>query len=77
MRFETLNSMYQVDVTDGGKFKVTKIEELRESTFNAVGVPRISESMRLQVGARAFFDTWSTSRVVRIVADEAKGATKS
>ena len=77
MRFETLNSMYQVDVTDGGGFKVTKIESLKDSPFNAVGVPRISASMRIEVGARAFFDTWSTSRVVRIVSDDAKEPAKS
>lgn len=66
MIFETLNSVYRVDVTDGGKFRVTKTAELRESAFNAVGVPRISTRMGLAVGERAVFDDWSTSRVVRI-----------
>lgn len=70
MTFETLNSVYRVTVTDAGKFQVTKVRELSESPFNAVGVPRISSSMSLQMGSRAQFDTWSTSKVTSIYEDE-------
>lgn len=66
MTFETLNSVYSVAVTDDGKFQVTKIREISESPFNAVGAPRISAGMFLQIGSRAQFDTWSTSRVTSI-----------
>ena len=64
--FETLNSVYQVVPLEDGTFKVTKTKELRESGFNAVGVPRISKSMAVKLGERAWFDDWSTSRVTKI-----------
>lgn len=66
MVFETLNSVYKVDVTEEGKFQVTKIEELAESRFNVVGVPRVSSCMSLAVGDVAWFDTWHTSTITKI-----------
>ena len=66
MIFETLNSVYRVDVRDDGQFSVTKIEELHDSSYNAVGVPRVSPVMSIEVGRGARFDTWTTSRVTKI-----------
>ena len=66
MIFETLNSVYKVDVIDNGLFSVTKIEELAESSYNAIGIPRVSPVMSIEVGRGAKFDTWTTSRVTKI-----------
>ncbi len=74
MIFETLNSVYRVDVREDGQFDVTKIEELKDSSFNAVGVPRVSPFMSIQVGQRAIFDGWSTSRVTKIRQQPAREA---
>lgn len=66
MKFETLNSVYQVTLLDDGMFRIVKTMELRESPYNPVGVPRVSLSICLQLGERARFDGWSTSPVTKI-----------
>lgn len=74
MTFETLNSVYEVEPLDDGRFKVTKVKELRESPYNAVGVPRFSSFARIKVGERAWFEGWSTSRVINATEPTTKEA---
>jgi hypothetical protein len=69
MIFETLNSIYKVEKLADNTFKITKIEVLSPSSFNAVGVPRISSYAKVTVGDRAYFEGWATSRVVNIKED--------
>lgn len=66
MIFHTLNSVYRVEEKAPGAFIITKIKELRPSSYNTVGQQRMSSHAQVSVGEPAFFDGWLTSRVVRI-----------
>ena len=66
MTFETKNSVYSVTV-EHGMFAVRKIAEINESNFNALGMPRYSSYMKIEVGKMADFGDWHTSVVTRLL----------
>ena len=66
LKFKTRNSTYQVQVSEVGQFHVTKLSEESPSPYNAVGQTRISDSMYLEEGYSAQFDSWHTSEVTVI-----------
>ena len=65
IQFKTKNSEYRVMLLHN-KFHVTKIHELHPSSDMEFGQTRVSTKLRLEVGDRASFDSWSTSEVVSI-----------
>lgn len=66
MRIITVNSTYDVTITAGGLFEVTKVSAEKASGFNAVGQTRTSRLLSVCVGERAYFDDWATSKIVRV-----------
>lgn len=73
IKFKTRNSIYHTAEKDG-VYYTTKLEELADSGYNAIGQARKNTSAHIVVGERAWFgggqESWSTSTVQEIIEQE-------
>ncbi len=66
--FETRNSSYLIRKSSlGDAYAITKLAAFRDSPYNELFQTRYSQTFELTNGEGAFFDTWRTSEIVKIV----------